>query len=286
MMRLVREGVPPAQIGLVSTAAGIGGILGALLAPYLIRPDADRHADRPGRLDVLPAARAPRLGGRPVGRLRQPVFLLLLNPAGNAGIGSYRAAITPDDLQGRVGSASHSSRWRCLPLAPAARRLAARAPGGTTAIAVMVVASGPDRADHLEPVDGSVPRPSEWVVEEPVVEAVCRLAHACEAGGHLGDLLGQLGRRLHHEVRARAGQHHHRPAPGRRRSSRARSPRRPGWRCPSGRPASRGHRRASPPARVRRSAGASAGFPAARRRARPPRAARAAGTAAGRRRVG
>ena len=36
MMRLVREGVQPAQIGLVSTFAGIGGILGALAAPYVI----------------------------------------------------------------------------------------------------------------------------------------------------------------------------------------------------------------------------------------------------------
>ena len=36
VLRMVQEGVPAAQIGLVSTAAGMGGLLGAALAPSLI----------------------------------------------------------------------------------------------------------------------------------------------------------------------------------------------------------------------------------------------------------
>ena len=47
VLRMVQEGVPAAQIGLVSTAAGIGGILGAMLAPSLI------HRMPTGRLTVL-----------------------------------------------------------------------------------------------------------------------------------------------------------------------------------------------------------------------------------------
>src|SRR4029079_12160577 len=35
-LRLIRDHYAPAQIGLVSTFAGIGGILGALAAPYVI----------------------------------------------------------------------------------------------------------------------------------------------------------------------------------------------------------------------------------------------------------
>ena len=37
---------------------------------------------------------------------------LLLNPAGNAGIGSYRIAVTPDHLQGRLQSPCSSCRCR------------------------------------------------------------------------------------------------------------------------------------------------------------------------------
>ena len=36
VLRMVQEGVPAAQIGLVSTSAGVGGLLGAALAPSLI----------------------------------------------------------------------------------------------------------------------------------------------------------------------------------------------------------------------------------------------------------
>ena len=54
----VRAGLQPAQIGLVSTSAGLGGILGALAAPYVIERMPDRHPDRRRRLDVRPAAGA------------------------------------------------------------------------------------------------------------------------------------------------------------------------------------------------------------------------------------
>jgi MFS family permease len=90
-------------------------------------------------------------------------FILLINPAGNAGIGAYRAAMTPDELQGRVGSALGFVQSAGLPLAPLLGGLLLGALGGTQAIVGMVVASGltaliPTFSRSMN----SVPRPSEW----------------------------------------------------------------------------------------------------------------------------
>ena len=66
-------------------------------------------------------------------------FLLLLNPAGNAGIGAYRAAMTPDDLQGRVGSAMTFVSMAVMPLAPLLGGWMLTDLGGTWAVALLVL---------------------------------------------------------------------------------------------------------------------------------------------------
>ena len=43
---------------------------------------------------------------------------LFLNPAGNAGIGAYRIAVTPDELQGRIQSTTQFLSMSVLPVAP------------------------------------------------------------------------------------------------------------------------------------------------------------------------
>ncbi|HEY0644450.1 MAG TPA: MFS transporter, partial [Nocardioides sp.] len=84
VLRMVQAGVPAAQIGLVSTAAGIGGILGAMLAPSLI------HRLPTGRLTVLIGwmcclPLVPLVFSAGVWTAcASTFFLLLLNPAGNA----------------------------------------------------------------------------------------------------------------------------------------------------------------------------------------------------------
>lgn len=162
-MRLVREHYAPAQIGLVSTCAGIGGILGALAAPHVI----DRL--RTGTLTVAVAwmcvlPLVPLVWwSTPLGACVSVFLLLLLNPAGNAGIGSYRAALTPDDLQGRVGSAMFFSAISVMPFAPLLGGLMLTGLGGTGAIAVLVAATA---VGALVPTASrsirSVPRPAEW----------------------------------------------------------------------------------------------------------------------------
>jgi predicted MFS family arabinose efflux permease len=167
-MRLIREHYPPAQIGLVSTFAGIGGILGALAAPYVI----DRL--RTGTLTVAVAWMGvlPLLPlvwwTTPLGACVSVFLLLLLNPAGNAGIGSYRASITPDDLQGRVGSATNFVSMGVMPFAPLLGASLLTATGGTGAVAVLVAATGLGAlVPTLSRAIRSVPRPADWA-SEPV----------------------------------------------------------------------------------------------------------------------
>jgi MFS family permease len=163
MMRLVREGVQPAQIGLVSTSAGIGGILGALAAPYVIdRLRTGTLTVVVGWMCVIPLV--PLMWWSTTWAACASVFaILLLNPSGNAGIGAYRAAMTPDDLQGRVGSALSFVTMGTLPLAPVLGGFLLGAYGGQAAIAAMVAASvGTALIPTFSRSMNSVPRPSEW----------------------------------------------------------------------------------------------------------------------------
>ena len=162
-MRLIREGYPPAQIGLVSTAAGIGGILGALAAPSII----DRT--RTGVLTVAVAWMCvlPLLPlvwwSTPLAACASVFFLLLLNPAGNAGIGAYRAAMTPDDLQGRVGSAMTFVSMGVMPFAPLVGGWMLTTLGGDRAIGLLVVGTALGALiPTLSRTIRSVPRPAQW----------------------------------------------------------------------------------------------------------------------------
>lgn len=166
VLRMAQAEVPAAQIGLVSTAAGVGGLLGAALAPTLI------HRLPTGRLTVLVgwACCVPLVplafSASPWTACASTFFLLLLNPVGNAGISSYRMAVTPDHLQGRVGSTSQFVSMSVMPLAPLLGGWLLEHQGGTVAIGALVVASAllavlltSSRSIR------SVPRPSEWVLE-------------------------------------------------------------------------------------------------------------------------
>ena len=162
-LRLVRDGYPAAAIGLVSTSAGIGGILGALVAPYVI----DHF--RTGTLTVLIAwmcvlPLVPLIWwSTPAGACVSVFWLLVMNPAGNAGIGSYRAAITPDGLQGRVGSAMQFTAMSVMPLSPVLGGWLLGTVGGSHAIAALVALSAAVALlPTLSRAIRSVPRPSEW----------------------------------------------------------------------------------------------------------------------------
>jgi hypothetical protein len=141
LVRLVRSGFTAGQIGLAEAAASGCGILGAVLAPAII----DRYAT--GRLTVVIAwSWVPLLV--PLALWNHPAVMaaalgagLLLNPAGNAGIGAYRVATTPDELQGRVTSTMQFASWSTMPHAPIVGGVLRTTLGGAGAVVALGVAT-------------------------------------------------------------------------------------------------------------------------------------------------
>lgn len=163
MIRMLKDGYATTWIGLTSTAAGLGGLLGAAVAPSII------ERTRTGTLTVA-IAWATALPVVPLIWWSHPAAVaaclfvfLLLNPAGNAGISAYRMAMTPDHLQGRVSSALQFASMGLMPLAPLAGGILLERLGGGVAVAAAVVAGlllallvSSSRSIR------EVPRPCDW----------------------------------------------------------------------------------------------------------------------------
>jgi predicted MFS family arabinose efflux permease len=164
ILRLIQGGFHPVQIGLVETVAGVSGILGAIAAPAII----ERFAT--GWLTIVAAwSFLPLLV--PLAMWNQPLVVaaalglgLFLNPAGNAGIGSYRIAVTPDELQGRIQSTMQFVSMSAMPLSPVLAGALLSGLGGGPAMAVLgvltaLVALIPTLSRSVR----AVPRPAAWV---------------------------------------------------------------------------------------------------------------------------
>ena len=162
-LRLIQAGFAPWSIGLVETAAGVCGILGAIVAPRIIERTAT------GVLTVVVAwSFVPLLV--PLVFWNHPAVVMIslsagvfLNPAGNAGMGAYRMSITPPELIGRVQSTGAFLSWSTLPLAPVLGGGLLAALGGPAAMAVLtgmcaLVALIPTLSRAVR----SVPRPADW----------------------------------------------------------------------------------------------------------------------------
>ena len=172
LLRMIEAGHHPAEIGLAEAGAALGGLAGAAVAPYLI----DRLAT--GRLTVLIAwAQAlPVLPliwwGGPVAVGSCLFALMLLNPAGNAGIGAYRMAVTPAELQGRVSAASTFVAMSVMSLAPLLGGYLLERWGGSVAIATLAAATlGLALIVTLSRSIRSVPRPRDWAQQPEVALA-------------------------------------------------------------------------------------------------------------------
>lgn len=174
LLRLIQAGFPAVQIGLVEATAGVFGILGALAAPWLI----DRMAT--GTLTVViawsfvPLSVPLALWNHPAVMAGAASVGLFLNPAGNAGVGSYRMAITPPDLVGRVQSAMQFTSMLVMPLAPALAGALLSGLGGRDAVlALTVLTAAVALIPTLSRSVRSVPRPANWeagpAVAEPAV---------------------------------------------------------------------------------------------------------------------
>jgi predicted MFS family arabinose efflux permease len=162
-LRLIQAGFAPWSIGLVSTAAGVCGILGAIAAPRII------ERVPTGRLTVLVAwSFVPLLV--PLVFWNNPAVVMLalsvglfFNPAGNAGISSYKMSITPPELVGRVQSVGMLTSWSTMPLAPVVGGALLAAFGGSVTMVVLIgVAVAVAFIPTLSATVRAVPRPAEW----------------------------------------------------------------------------------------------------------------------------
>jgi MFS family permease len=166
ILRMVQEGVSPAVIGLVSTAAGVGGILGAIAAPWIIERMPTGMLVVVIAWSFVPLVVPMVLWDHPAVVAAAIFTGLLLNPAGNAGGGTYRIAHTPAQLQGRAQSASQFLSMSVIWVAPLLGGALLAALGGPAAIAVIgclvgVVALIPTLSRSIR----TVPRPAVWQAE-------------------------------------------------------------------------------------------------------------------------
>jgi MFS family permease len=117
-LQLVRTHTAPLLIGALDAVSGAAMLLGALIAPALIKRIPS------GRITVIALAvmavsfLAMALVHSYLGYLVFAALGALLIPALNAGVGGYIAAIVPDVLQGRVSSVSSLGYLAIAPLAP------------------------------------------------------------------------------------------------------------------------------------------------------------------------
>jgi MFS family permease len=172
ILRLAQAGFAPAQIGLVETASGLFGVLGAAAAPWLI----DRF--RTGTLTIavawswVPLAVPVILWNHPLVVAASLSAGMFLNPTGNAGMGAYRMAHTPPELQGRVQSATQFVSMSIMPLAPLiAGGLLATVGGRSTIAALGVLTAAVALIPTLSRSVRAVPRPVVWQAELGVREA-------------------------------------------------------------------------------------------------------------------
>jgi predicted MFS family arabinose efflux permease len=163
VLRLIEGGFPALQIGLVETAAGLCGLLGAVVAPWVIERTATGRLTVAVAWSFLPLVVPLAVWNQPAVVAGALAVGMFLNPAGNAGIGSYRVAVTPPELLGRVQATSQFVSMSAMPLAPLLAGALLAGLGGGPAIAVLaVLTAGVALIPTLSTSVRSVPRPAAW----------------------------------------------------------------------------------------------------------------------------
>jgi predicted MFS family arabinose efflux permease len=159
ILNLQRRGVHASTIGLLETGIGIGGVLGAVAAPRILR------RFKTGSVGIV-AAWVITLAFGATAFIVQPAVLvallagaIFLVPAFNSGLFGYQVMITPDGMQGRAQSAIGFLANSTTPLAPALGGILLATAGARTAVlvfaaiialsATMLTLSAPIRAIPL-----------------------------------------------------------------------------------------------------------------------------------------
>ena len=141
-LRLVQAGVAPAAIGAISTIAAVAGLVGAVLAPALVRRV-------PTGVMTVATGLVSALALLGTAFTTDVVLIglgyaaaILLFPATNSGISGYATAIVPDALQGRMFSAAGVVGAGATPRAPQLAGGGGARVGGAAPTVVGVVVLG------------------------------------------------------------------------------------------------------------------------------------------------
>jgi len=173
ILRLVQDHRAPLAIGLVEVAFGASAILGSIAAPYLIeRIPTGLFAILVSWIFV-PLSIPLALWSSPAAVGGIVALGLFLVPAGNAGIGAYRVAVTRPEELGRVQSVMQFVSMFTMPLAAVlagALLTLLGARGATYALgaAIAAIALIPTLSHSVR----SVPRPAAWPRQEVDTVAV------------------------------------------------------------------------------------------------------------------
>lgn len=163
VLGLIRAGFHPATIGLVETVAGISGLLGAVAAPWIIERVPTGALTIVAGWVLVPIILPMAVWTHPAAVAACFGAGMFLIPAANAGIGSYRMALTPDRLQGRVVSAGRFLSMSTMPIAPVVGGMLMGWLGGTAAIASLGgLAGGVALIVTVSRSVRRVPRPVVW----------------------------------------------------------------------------------------------------------------------------
>jgi hypothetical protein len=170
VLRLIRAGQPPVVIGLVEAAFGLSALVGSFAAPWLIERVPTGMFSVAIGWSFVPMAVPLALWPSPAVVATVLVLGFFFVPAGNAGLGAYRVAITPPELLGRVQSAMQFVSRLTMPLSSVLAGALLTALGGRDAMLTLgaltaLVALIPTLSRTVR----SVPRPAEWPrLEAPV----------------------------------------------------------------------------------------------------------------------
>jgi hypothetical protein len=177
ILRMITAGYPGWQIGLVQTAVGIAGVCGAIAAPWII------ERVPTGRLLIIVAwSFIPMM--LPVAYWSDPLVIgaalmagVFINPASNAGIGSYAASQTPADMQGRLTATRSFTSQSIMPLAPVVAGGAYAWLGGTgAALLIAGLCVGVATIPTLSKAMWRIPRPAQWAADADAARGVAATA--------------------------------------------------------------------------------------------------------------
>lgn len=163
ILRLIRAGEPPVAIGLVEAGIGVSALVGSVAAPWLIERVPTGMFSVAIGWSFVPLSLPLAMWNHPAVAVAALGIGFFFVPAGNAGVGAYRVAMTPPELLGRVQSAMQFVSRLTMPLSPVLAGALITTMGGRDAMLVLGALTGAVALiPTLSRAVRAVPRPAAW----------------------------------------------------------------------------------------------------------------------------